>query len=108
MPILHAMNTHHIMAALALCAAPLAAQEMKTDLPDSLVAKAKVTETAARKTAATKVPKGTATAVELERENGKLQYSYEFTVPGETGVTEVNVDAITGKVLGVEKETKKD
>jgi uncharacterized membrane protein YkoI len=98
------MNAHHIMAALALCAAPLAAQNIKTELPDSLVAKAKVTEAAARKTAMAKIPKGTPTAVELEREKGKLQYSYDFTVPGETDITEVNVDAITGKVLGVQKE----
>jgi uncharacterized membrane protein YkoI len=87
---------------IALCLVAL--QQIKMELPDSLVAKAKVTETAARKTAMAKVPKGTATAVELEREKGKLQYSYDFIVPGETDITEVNVDAITGKVLGVQKE----
>ena len=96
------------MAALALFAAPLAAQQIKTELPDSLVAKAKVTEAAARKTAMAKVAKGTPTAVELERENGHLQYSYDFTVPGEKEITEVNIDAITGKVLGVQKEKAKD
>lgn len=98
------MSAHHVIAALALCAAPLAAQEIKTELPDSLVAKARITEAAARKTAMAKVPNGTATAVELEREHGHLQYSYDFTIPGETDITEVNVDAVTGKVLGVQKE----
>jgi uncharacterized membrane protein YkoI len=78
--------------------------QIKMELPDSLVAKAKVTETEARKVAVAKVPKGTLTAVELERENGHLQYSYELTVPGQSGITEVNVDAMTGKVLGVSKE----
>ena len=89
--------------------AALAAQPpMKMELPDSLVKIARITEASARKTATAKVPKGTPTAVELERENGHLQYSYDFTVPGESGVMEVNVDAMTGKVLGVSKETKKD
>jgi uncharacterized membrane protein YkoI len=81
---------------------------MKMELPDSLVKIAKITEAAARKTALTRVPKGTPAAVELERENGHLQYSYDLTIPGQTGVTEVNIDAMTGKVLGVAKETKKD
>lgn len=104
MDILPSMSAHHIAIALALFAAPVAAQQIKTELPDSLVAKAKISEAAARKTAMARVPKGTPTAVELERENGHLQYSYDFTVPGETQTTEVNVDAVTGKVLGVQKE----
>jgi uncharacterized membrane protein YkoI len=87
---------------IALCLVAL--QQIKMELPDSLVKQAKVTEAVARKTAMAKVPKGTLTAVELEREKGHLQYSYELTVPGASGVTEVNVDAMTGKVLGVEKE----
>ena len=91
---------------IALCLVVL--QQIKMELPDSLVKIAKITEASARKTATAKVPKGTPTAVELERENGHLQYSYDFTVPGESGVMEVNVDAMTGKVLGVAKETKKD
>ena len=82
----------------------VALQQIKMELPDSLVKQAKVTEAVARKTAMAKVPKGTLTAVELEREKGHLQYSYDLTVPGESGITEVNVDAITGKVLGVGKE----
>ena len=87
-----------------LVAALAAQQQIKMELPDSLVKQAKVTEANARKTATAKVPKGTLTAVELERENGHLQYSYELTVPGESGITEVNVDAMTGKVIGVGKE----
>lgn len=101
------MPTYRIIAALALLAAPLGAQQIKTELPDSLVAQAKITEAAARKTATAAVKKGTPTAVELEREKGHLQYSYDFTVPGETDVTEVNVDALTGKLLGVAKEKSK-
>src|SRR5262245_6048972 len=77
---------------------------IKTSLPDSLLKQAKVTEAAARKTAMAKAPKGTITEVELEREKGHLQYSYDIKVPGKKGITEVNVDAMTGAVLGVEHE----
>jgi uncharacterized membrane protein YkoI len=94
------------IATLVLAVAPriAAGQQITTELPDSLVAKAKVTEADARAKALAKVPNGTPTSVELEREHGHLQYSYDFTVPGQKETTEVNVDAITGKILGVKKE----
>src|SRR5579863_5401165 len=98
------MPTYRIMAALALLSTPLAAQQIKMELPDSLVSQAKITEAAARKIAIARVPKGSPTAVELERENGHLQYSYDFAVPGDKQVTEVNIDALTGKVIAVQKE----
>ena len=77
---------------------------VKTTLPDSLVKQAKVAEPAARKTALAKVPKGRLAAVELEKEKGHLQYSYDFKVPGQSGVTEVDVDAVTGAVIAVAHE----
>ena len=80
------------------------AQAIKTELPDSLVKQATVPEGTARAAAMAKVPKGTLQAVELEREKGHLQYSYDIKVPGQKGITEVNVDAMTGTVLGVEHE----
>ena len=51
-----------------------------------------------------KAPTGTVQEVERERENGHLQYSYDIKVPGQEGITEVNVDALTGSVIGVEHE----
>ena len=77
----------------------------KRDLPDSLTAKAKVTEDAAAKTALAKVPKGSIESVELEREGGKLLYSYDIKVPGKKGIQEVHVDAMTGKFLSSEHES---
>lgn len=85
-----------------------AQQTTKTELPDSLIKLAKVTEHAARVTAQAKTPHGRVKAVELERENGHLQYSYDMTVPGQPGITEVNVDAVTGVVLGVHHEGAQD
>ena len=72
----------------------------KKDLPDSLAREAKVTEAAAAATALAKVPKGTIDAVELEREGGKLIYSYDIKVAGKSGIDEVNVDAMTGETVG--------
>ena len=89
----------------AFLAAPAQAQQpIRSKIPDSLAKLAKIDETAARTIAMQRVPDGTIREVELERENGHLQYSYEFKVAGKKGTTEVNVDAISGKVIGTEHE----
>jgi uncharacterized membrane protein YkoI len=77
----------------------------KRDVPDSLARATKVTETAALAAAQAKVPKGKVRALELERENGKLIYSFEFKVAGKTGIDEVNVDALTGKTSAPSHES---
>jgi hypothetical protein len=103
------MRTASLTAALiaVVVVAPFAHAQAtyKRDLPDSLQAKAKITEEAAAKTALAKVPKGTIESVELEKEKGKLLYSYDITVPGQKGVEEVHVDAMTGKYLSKEHES---
>ncbi|MEO7039803.1 MAG: PepSY domain-containing protein [Gemmatimonadaceae bacterium] len=80
------------------------APQYTRDVPDSLAKAAKVTEAAATATAQKRLAKGTIQAMELERENGHLMYSYDFKVPGKSGIDEVNVDAMTGKVLHVGHE----
>jgi hypothetical protein len=67
----------------------------------------KVSLEAAQATAQAKVPDGKMTNHELEKEHGKLIYSFEFKVAGESGVHEVNVDAMTGKVVNIERESAK-
>lgn len=94
------------LALCAVCAPAMHAQASYTrEIPDSLKAHAKIAEEAAAKTALTKVPKGEIASVELEREKGKLLYSYDIKVPGKKGVEEVHVDAVTGKFLSKEHET---
>ena len=73
----------------------------------ALQKEAKITEAAARVTALKEVPNGTVKSSELERENGKLIYSYDITVPGKTGIDEVNVNAIDGTVVAKQHETPK-
>lgn len=80
----------------------------KHDIPDSLAKLAKISEKDAAVTAHKRVPKGTIDAVELERENGKVQYSYDIKVPGKSGIDEVNVDAMTGKIIGYSHESPAD
>ncbi len=45
---------------------------------------------------------------ELEREHGKLIWSFDLTTPKTKEITEVAVDAKTGKVIDVHVETAKD
>jgi uncharacterized membrane protein YkoI len=93
-------------AAVALAGSVAHAQATyKRDIPDSLAKEAKITETAAAATAQKRVPKGTIESVELEREKGKLMFSYDIKTAGKSGVDEVNVDAITGKIIGFSHES---
>jgi len=92
--------------ALVLVAMSASAQETyKKDIPDSLAKRAKVTEAAASETAQKRVPKGKIESVELEMEKGKLIYSYSLKTEGKSGTDEVNVNAMTGKVVGVMHES---
>lgn len=79
----------------------------KEESQAALEKEAKISEATARATALAQVPNGTVKSSELEREKGKLIYSYDITVPGKTGIEEVNVNAIDGSVVGKEHETPK-
>lgn len=73
-----------------------------------LAAKAKVSPAAAATGAQAKVAGGRLIGAEIEEENGKLIYSFEFKTKGKSGIDEVTVDATTGVVLTVEHESPKD
>jgi len=79
----------------------------KEESQSALQKEAKISEETARATALKEVPNGTVKSSELERENGKLIYSYDITVPGKSGVEEVNVNAKTGAVVGKSHESPK-
>lgn len=78
------------------------------DVPAALAKQAKVTLEAARATALAKVPGGELRSEELEKEHGKLVYSFDIALPGKPGVEEVNVSAITGKVISQHHESAKE
>jgi uncharacterized membrane protein YkoI len=71
-----------------------------------LMVQAKVSKDDAQKTALTKVPNGTVKEGELEMEKGKLIWSFGFTIPDSQDIKEVNVDALTGDMVG-EVETER-
>ena len=78
----------------------------KTEI--ELAKKAKLTFAQAKKIALEKAP-GTIFNWELEKENGKIIYSIQIQLPDDKEYSrEVNVDAMTGKVLSVEKENLKE
>lgn len=78
----------------------------KITLDKELLKKTKITEKQAEETARKEIPDGKMESCELERENGKLVYSFDFAVKG--GVKEVQVDALSGKVVSVKFESPED
>jgi len=94
-----------VVASLGLCAAS-AKDEAKEQA--RLASKAKITKAEAQKIALAKEANGTVKDAELEEEGGKLIWSFDIALPNTKNITEVNVDAITGKIVSVQIETPKD
>ncbi len=90
-----------IIALSTVCALGLAGCAMD----NAFGPKAKISKTQAEKTALAKVHHGKVKSSELEKEHGKLVWSVDITKHGTKNITEVQVDAMTGKVVGVETET---
>jgi uncharacterized membrane protein YkoI len=87
-------------------AAPKTLQENKeTQEQERLKREAKISMDQAREIALKRAP-GTVESGELEREHGKLVYSFDIRNSKGT-IDEVQVSAITGKVVRVEHENKK-
>lgn len=87
---------------LATCSQGCVTEEKKEA---KLQAEAKVSRADAEKAALSKVPGGTIKEGELEKEKGKLIWSFDITTAGSSDIKEVQVDAITGQVISVETET---
>ena len=67
--------------------------------------KAKIPEGVARASALKHVPGGTITSSEVEKEHGKLIYSFDIARSKVSGVEEVHIDAMTGQFLGQHHES---
>jgi uncharacterized membrane protein YkoI len=105
------MKAKHLItvAAAMLFAFGLGAGALQAaDKEAKLEAKAKITKEQATKTALAKVPNGTIKEAELEKEKGKLIWSFDIATPGTKDITEVNVDAMTGEIVNVENEKASD
>jgi uncharacterized membrane protein YkoI len=73
-----------------------------------LEAQAKISKAEAQKIALDKVPGGTIKEGDIEKEKGKLLWSFDIATPGTKDITEVQIDALTGAVLDIAKETVAD
>jgi hypothetical protein len=73
-----------------------------------LMKEATVSKSQAEKTALGKVSNGVIKSEEIEREHGKLIWSFDIATSGTKNITEVQVDAKTGKIVSTQVETPKD
>jgi uncharacterized membrane protein YkoI len=103
----HTTRITVILAASFAAVGAIGAQKAKPETHAALMREAKITKAVATKTALAEVPRGKVRSSEIERENGKLIYSFDIKVAGKSGIEEVNVDAITGAVIAREHESPK-
>jgi uncharacterized membrane protein YkoI len=73
-----------------------------------LESQARISKAEAQKIALDKVPGGTIKESEIEKEKGKVIWSFDIATPGTKDITEVNVDAMTGAIVDISKETVAD
>lgn len=99
------------VAAIALTAATAGAQgpghHKKAETQAELQKEAKMTMADARGKALKTVPGASIQAGEIEREGGKLIYSFDMKVPGKSGIDEINIDAMTSDLVSHQHETPK-
>ena len=90
------MKTKLFVLAVAVCIPALALAK----LPEP-----KISNAAATRTALAAVPGGVVKSSEIETEHGKLIYSFDIAAPGKSGVDEIAVDAMTGKIVSKTHES---
>ena len=93
-----------VMLAVFAASTSMAGEESQSGLRKH----ATVTEAQARKSALAEVPNGTIKSSELERENGRLIWSFDIAKAKTRNMTEVQVDAKTGKIVSTQTETPAD
>jgi uncharacterized membrane protein YkoI len=99
------MNTKRIMALCLACGASAFSMLHAETSQAELAAQANIKRNEAERIALQRVPAGSVQSAEIEHEKGHLVWSFDISKPGTNNVTEVLVDAKTGKILSVSKET---
>lgn len=72
----------------------------KTATEADLMKEARISKDSATAIARARLPGATVSSAEIERENGRLIWSFDMKTAGKAGIDEVNVNARTGKVVG--------
>jgi len=98
------------LAVLAAAASGSTAQGVRiTETKPGLLKRAKISGDSAVAVARARLPKATVNSAEIEEEDGRLIFSFDMKTPGKSGIDEVNVDALTGKLVGkVQHESAAD
>jgi uncharacterized membrane protein YkoI len=101
------MKPKHVLFGVmtALLVVGLAACVTEKDNRANLERSAKVSRADAERIALGKVPGGNVREGEIESEKGRTIWSFDIGSPGSKDINEVQVDAMTGEVVSVEKET---
>jgi uncharacterized membrane protein YkoI len=73
-----------------------------------LMKQAKITKAEAQQIALAKVSHGTVKSAEIEKEKGHLVWSFDIAQPGTRDITEILVDAKTGKIISTQTESPRD
>jgi hypothetical protein len=93
-----------IAMVLGFVAVTFAAQPSEAEL----VKQAKITKAEAEQIALSKVSRGIVRSAEIEKEKGHLVWSFDIARPGTHDITEVLVDAKTGKIISTQIESPLD
>ena len=89
---------------LGLAVAAFAAEPSEAEL----VKRAKITKAEAEQIALAKVSRGIVKSAEIEKEKGHLVWSVDVARPGTQDITEVLVDAKTGRIISTQTESPRD
>ena len=89
---------------LGFAAATFAAKPSEAEL----MKQAKITKAEAEQIALAKVSHGVVKSVEIEKEKGHLVWSFDIARPGTHDITEILVDAKTGKIISTQIESPRD
>lgn len=73
-----------------------------------LLKQAKISKSQAEQIALKKVPNGKVQSEEIENEHNALVWSFDIATPGTKNITEVLVNAKTGKIVDVSTENATD
>jgi uncharacterized membrane protein YkoI len=92
------------VAAVALALGIAGTAVAKSNIHEDLSKLAKISEPEARKIALARIS-GEVKSEELEREHGRIVYSYDIKQTDKPGVEEVQVDAVSGKIVSVKHES---
>ena len=88
-----------LVGTVLLVTAVAAAWTFARESPPDLVDEATISFDVARVAALTAVPGGRIVDEDLEREGGHLIYAFDVVAPGDGGVRDVEIDALTGVLL---------